>query len=127
MIWLNLFHFKKCGDKMCFYTELKDCQRARFIQDGNMTFEYKILGLSKGECEINVKLLDAALPNSDLRKIKSKEMICHLPFRVLMQPESDISLCSGELKEAFQDLIINKLHVYIVKNLGEINSDLLKV
>jgi len=127
MIWFNLFYFKSCGDKNCFYTALKDCQRARFILDENMTFEYKILGLKDNNCEINVKLLDGALFNKDLIKIKGKEMTCSLPFRVLMQPESDISLCHGELKEGFQDLIINKLHVYLVQNLGEINSELLKV
>lgn len=92
-----------------------------------MTLKYTILGRDKNSCIVNVKLLDAALPQKDLNKIQNKNMNCNLPYQVLMIPESDISLCHGELKEAFQDLIINKLHTYIVKNLGEINSDLLKV
>jgi len=127
LIWINFIYIKQCKDNLCFYNSLKKCSRASFISDGNMTLKYTIHGKSLKNCVVNVKLLDAGISNKDLKKIKDLEMNCYLPYQIIMAPESDISLCHGNLKEAFQDLIINKLHTYIVKNLGEINADLLKV
>jgi hypothetical protein len=125
-IWLKFFYFEKCLDKMCFYSSLSKCERASFISDGNITLRYKISGKSGDNCIVNIELLDAGLSNKDLRKVKNLDMKCFLPYGVLIIPESDLALCHGNLKESFQDLIINKLHTYIVKNLGEINADLLK-
>ena len=125
--WFNFYYYSNCSEKVCFYKALKECKKTTFISDENMTFKYTIFGREKDSCVVNVKLLDAALPEKDLRKVINKQMQCSLPYQVLMVPESDIGLCRGDLKEAFQDLIINRLHIYIVKNLGEINADLLKV
>ena len=43
----------------------------------------------------------------------------------IMNPESDIGSCHGPLKEGLQDLIIQKLHSYLVQNLGRINLEVL--
>jgi hypothetical protein len=127
LIWINFLFVKNCEDNICFYDSLRNCERAKFISYSNITFEYIILRASGKNCAVNVKLLDAALPERDLGKIRSQEMKCYLPYGMIISPETDLSLCSGKLKESFQNLIINKLHTYIVQNLGEINANLLKV
>ena len=51
-------------------------------------------------------------------------MKCLLPLGNINAPEGDISKCSGELKEEMQSLIIQKLHAYILDNLGKISSEM---
>jgi len=41
-----------------------------------------------------------------------------------MIPESNIGKCTGLLKEGLQDLVIKKLHTYLVQNLGKLNLEL---
>ena len=54
-------------------------------------------------------------------------MTCMLPEGIVMIPESNIGKCSGLLKEGLQDLVIRKLHTYLVQNLGRINLEVLDV
>jgi hypothetical protein len=93
-----------------------------------MTFEYKLKGWipinNEKICNINVKLLKGDLNNQDSLKLEGKEMKCSLPVGVVAAPESDIKKCTGPLKEGLQELIISKMHKYIVQNLGEINQDI---
>jgi hypothetical protein len=51
-------------------------------------------------------------------------MICSLERGVVIAPESSLDDCAGELKEGLQDLVISRLHKYIVQNIGKINADL---
>ena len=87
-----------------------------------MTFEYKILLKDGDDCVVKVKLLRGDLSNQDSLALQSKSMKCNLPFGFVVAPEDDISKCHGLLKEGLQDLIIKKMHTYIVQNLEEINS-----
>jgi len=124
IVYAYFFLYVKCEDKQCFNNYLRDCNRAKFNSLGNMSFEYKILGASNGNCSVNVKLLRGDFTNQDSLKLQGKQMICNIPLGVVISPESDISLCHGLLKEGLQDLIISKLHQYIVLNLGDINRDI---
>ena len=54
-------------------------------------------------------------------------MNCMLPLGVRMIPESDIGNCHGLLKEGLQDIIIKRLHTYLVENIGQINLEVLDV
>lgn len=127
VVWANIFYYRNCENQTCFNDYLEDCKGARFISQGDMTFEYKILGRSSGNCVVNVRLLQGDLSEQDLLKVEGKQMKCELPLGLVAVPQSDIGNCHGELREGLQDLIISKLHKYIVQNLGEINEGLLGV
>jgi hypothetical protein len=42
----------------------------------------------------------------------------------MSSPEDDLSRCTGQLKENLQEIIIQKLHAYVVENLGQISKEL---
>jgi len=92
-----------------------------------MIFEYIIRGVSDGECEVDLELLRGELNNQDSLKLEGHEMTCYLPKGVLMIPESNIGKCTGLLKEGLQDLVIRKLHTYLVQNLGKLNLELVDI
>jgi hypothetical protein len=72
-------------------------------------------------------LLQGELNNQDSVKLEGNKMECKLPRGVVMIPESDIGNCHGLLKEGLQDLVIQKLHTYLVQNLGRINLELVDI
>ena len=123
--WALFFSYTECDSWECFNDNLKSCDRARFIGETNMIFEYVIEGGSDDECEVVVRLLRGELNNQDSIKLESQEMTCMLPKGIVMIPESDIGNCHGMLKEGLQDLVIRKLHTYLVQNLGKLNLEML--
>lgn len=114
------FYFKTCYDKACFETQLAACSKATFTSVGNMTFNYKILGVENSTCKVNAKLITGNLNEQDSQKLIGRDMNCFLPLGLVSTPESNIDTCHGTLKEALQDIIIQKLHTYIAQNLGKI-------
>ena len=92
-----------------------------------MIFEYVIKGVSGGECEVDVELLMGELNNQDSIRLEHQKMTCMLPEKVVMIPESNIGKCHGLLKEGLQDLVIKKLHTYLVQNVGRINLEIIEV
>jgi len=125
--WAVFFSYATCEDWVCFNAKLEDCDRVKFIGGHDMIFEYTIEGSSGGDCEVGVKLLQGELNNQDSLKLEMQEMTCILPEGVVMIPESNIAKCSGLLKEGLQDLVIKKLHTYLVQNLGKLNLDILDI
>ena len=126
-IWALFFSYANCETWECFNNHLKDCDRVKFIGGTNMVFEYIVEGSSNGECEVAVKLLHGEMDNQDSTKLEMQKMTCMLPEGIIMIPESDIGNCHGMLKEGLQDLMIKKLHTYLVQNLGRINLEVLGV
>ena len=122
LTWLN-FGFKECVDQACFDKSLEKCQRTVFINEGEMVFEYKIKGVQRESCVVDVELLQADLSNQDSLEVEGDKMTCYLPLGVVSIPEADIGICHGILKEGLQDLMISKLHKYIVQNIGEISAN----
>ena len=59
--------------------------------------------------------------------LKGKDMVCYLPLGVVATPENNPNICTGKLKEEMQSLIIQKLHEYIVQNLGEISNEIAQI
>mgnify|MGYP001355738711 CR=1 FL=1 len=88
-----------------------------------MIFRYDIKGKDGDYCEVDVELLQGELNNADSLKLEGQSMTCMLLLGVIVAPESDIGLCHGELKEGLQDLVIRKLHTYLVQNLGRLNLE----
>lgn len=124
-IWRFLIYSEKCEDWDCFNNNLESCKRTTFIGGSEMIFKYEILGKADNKCNINITLLQGKVGNQDSKKIEGKSMVCSLPLGLVIIPESNLNYCSGILKESFQELFINKLHTYIVQNLGRINIEVL--
>jgi hypothetical protein len=127
VLWFVFFSYGECGTWECFNENLRKCNRVRFVGGTDMIFEYTVRGSSGGECEVGVELLMGELNNQDSIKLERQKMTCMLPEKVVMIPESNIGRCHGLLKEGLQDLVIKKLHTYLVQNLGKINLELLGV
>ena len=123
-VWYLFFSSEKCDDIACFNKNLEKCDKAKFISQGNMTFDYRILGSSADSCEVKVKFLTGKLSEQDLRQLENREMNCFIPKGVVVSPESELDNCHGLLREGLQELVISRLHRYIVQNIGKINSDL---
>ncbi len=123
-IWFMFFSYEKCADKVCFEDNLKDCDNALFVSGDDMIFRYVIRGERDGDCLVEVELLRGELNNADSMRLEGHTMECGLPFGVVVAPESDISVCHGLLKEGLQDLVIRKLHTYLVQNLGRLNLEM---
>ena len=121
-----VFGYSNCKNWDCFNNNLEKCIRTRFIGGDDMIFEYTILGISGDNCEVDVNLLRSNLNDVDSGKVDGLSMVCSLPKGVMAIPEGDIGNCHGLLKEGLQDLIIEKLHSYLVQNLGKINLDILE-
>ena len=119
--------YGECETWDCFNENLRNCDRVKFVGGTDMIFEYTIKGIYRGECEVDVELLMGELNNQDSVRLEHQMMTCMLPSKVVMIPESNIGNCHGLLKEGLQDLVIRKLHTYLVQNLGQINLEMFEV
>lgn len=124
-IYFTFFFYYKCDDAACFKAHQEKCSKTKFLNNiENAEWQYKINGKKDGKCEISVKINQVNKGDVDKLTLEGKSMICLLPVGDINSPEGDISNCHGELKEEMQWLIIQKLHNYIVTNLGEIGVEL---
>ncbi|MFH0808623.1 MAG: hypothetical protein V1888_03340 [archaeon] len=126
-LWFRFFSYGSCDNWDCFNKNLKACDRVKFVGGTDMIFEYTVKGSSDAGCRVDVELLMGELNNQDSIKLEHQKMSCVLPRGVVMIPESNIGRCHGLLKEGLQDLVIKKLHTYLVQNLGKINLEILSV
>lgn len=119
------FYAKPCEDVQCFINSMKNCRSISWIrEDAQASWLYIIKGSAKGDsCKINVKLLEIKQGTTDTEELKGKEMLCIFQKSETQFPEKDISKCSGVLKEELQDLIIQRMHNYLLENVGEIKQE----
>ena len=61
-----------------------------------------------------------------MTSLEGEEMTCYTQLGSISSPQGNLANCHCLLKEDMQSLIINKLHNYIVVNLGTINEELEK-
>jgi hypothetical protein len=132
------FHTKKCSDADCFNSAMSECSRASFVSEADdASWLYTIDGptgnflcsVIHGGCDIcniRVKLLQVKNGTEEVGAIEGLDMNCALAFEYIGVPNADLSKCHGELKEGLQDLMINKMHAYILANVGKIGTDLNK-
>ena len=126
-IYFTFFYATKCNDYECFNSRLQKCSKASLQYEGqDATWYYKILGKSDGNCEVYTELRQIKKGKIDIKILEGQSMNCFLPLGVTDFPEKDISRCHGMLKESLQDTIIQKLHSYILGNLGQISEELKK-
>jgi hypothetical protein len=120
-----LIFTRECEDKECFDANLARCRRARYVSEvEEASWIFTIRGKEKGNCEIDVELANVKQGDISLSSAVGKQMTCYLPLNSITVPGDDLSLCTGPLKEEMQDLIIKKMHAYILENLGQINEEL---
>ncbi|MEN7982142.1 MAG: hypothetical protein ABFQ65_01715 [Nanoarchaeota archaeon] len=126
-IYFTFFFSYSCDSLACFQAHQRECSKTHFVNDAeDSIWDYKILGEENKACGIEVKVLKVKQGNVDRKRIEGKMMTCYLPLGDDTSPEVDIVNCHGLLKEELQEIIIEKLHLYVVENIGEISEELKK-
>ncbi len=124
-LFATLFYSPRCSDVKCWDERLKACSRATYINEPiDVTWKYSILGNRGENCEVKVQLIEIKRGLKETEPLKGKEMTCLLPLGFRVNPESDINKCTGPLKEEMQDLIIQRLHGYILENIGQLSQNI---
>ncbi len=125
-IYFTMFFFSaKCYTETCFLNNLKNCKETSFeyVQEGT-EWDYSIKGTQGLTCKVAVKVAEVMVPVSPTKILEGREMECYIPRDIIIMPEDKIEYCHGSLKEAIQDQIIEKMHLYIVQKIGQIEKEL---
>ncbi len=125
-LYLTIFFFPdKCYSESCFIRNLKNCEETsfRYTQEGTI-WAYSIKGTQGQSCKVKVKVENVKIPISPTKILEGREMDCYIPRNIIIMPEDKIEYCSGPLKEAIQDQIIEKMHFYIIQKIGQIEKEL---
>jgi len=120
-----LLYKKQCTNQTCFINSLWKCNKITFLSSTeNSTWYYSINGMSAGKCIVTVKSISLKTDVETATALIGKSMDCEIPKEISgsFMPESKIEYCHGLLKEALQDLIIKKMHLFIIQNIGQINQ-----
>lgn len=124
LVYYLFFFSSECSDKQCFYESLGKCKLTTFIkQDSSNIIEYSILGREENKCRVNVLLLQVKQGGADLEFLEGSSMDCYPDLGVITEPEKNLAICHGILKEQIQEIIIKRMHTQIVENLGKISSE----
>jgi hypothetical protein len=124
-VYFLVYYEKPCNSAQCFVDSMASCKRVYWIrEDPQGTWMYTIKGNTKGtSCKIEVELLEVKKGLVDVEELTGKNMICVIKTGQTEFPEKDLSKCSGSLKEGIQDLIIQRMHKYLLENVGEIKKE----
>lgn len=125
IIYALFYYTSVCNTQACFDNSLVNCMRTSFLKAGtDSVIGYTIIGKTlQGTCEVNVKMVQIKKGDPELSSLEGQDMLCYPVIGLLTQPEKDLSICSGLLKESIQQIIIKRLHAQIVENLGQINEN----
>ena len=120
-----LFYERPCNDIECFVDAMKNCRPVSWIrEDEQASWLYAIKGSSAGDtCKIKVKLLEVKQGTIDSEELEGETMVCIQQKGDTRFPDKDISSCNGKLKEDLQDLIIQRMHNYLLENVGQIKEE----
>jgi hypothetical protein len=120
-----VFYKPKCLNQQCFLNSIWKCKKVTFLDvRDNATWNYVVQGSNNGGCNVYVEPIRLKTDVETANAMVGKSMVCNIPKEVggSFSPETKIEYCHGELKEAIQDLIIKKMHLFIVQNIGQINQ-----
>jgi len=118
-----IFYPKECSDSTCFQDAKENCKRVYWVREDTQSWGYTILGGNNGDCKIQVQLIESKEGSLDATKLQGEEMICLVSKGDTLAPEKDLSRCTGILKESIQEIMIQRMHNYILENLGEIKEE----
>ncbi|MDI6737965.1 MAG: hypothetical protein QME12_05630 [Nanoarchaeota archaeon] len=119
---------KTCGTEECFQKELQKCGMSTYSKIHNYNYyTYTIKGSSGGNCKLNIRLakMAAGTPPEKIALFEGKDMDCKIPMADVAGATTDqintiLKHCTGPLKEAMYEQIIEKLYTVVISNLGEI-------
>ena len=127
---------KDCGsDRDCFIQKAQTCSKARVAdyKEGN-EFIYEIKDKVGSDCIFYVKInkMKESTDYNLVKILEGKDMLCKIPLeKFRLNPLADtkeiIDRCSGSLKEALQQLTIERLYGVIISNIGGVNKELQKL
>lgn len=124
-VYYLFFYSEGCLNQECFLENLASCRKAKWVNEAEeASWLYDIKGRSAGKCEIYVELVVIKKGKIGMGEIEGKSMACYLPLGLIASPEQNLESCKGELKENLQDIIIKRMHSYILKNIGEVSEEL---
>lgn len=127
-VYMIFFYSQKCSDAACFSSSMGKCSKTNYLNDAeDAAWQYKIIGKSGTDCKVDVTLLSLKKGTADLSSLQGESMTCLVPAGVTTNPQNNLDVCHGLLKENMQKVIINRLHAYITDNLGKISTELNKV
>ena len=127
-LYFSFMFTPKCQNLACWETKLKSWSRASFINEPiDVTWKYKINGKQDSTCKVEVTAVDIKRGLKKTEALEGKSMSCYLALGAVVVPEANPNLCNGRLKEEMQGLIIEKLHEYIISNIGTINKELTQI
>ena len=100
------------------------CSRVSFIkEDSKASWYYEIQGnIGKDSCIVKIKLLKMNSGDIDTVVLEGSEMKCIVNKGETIAPEENMKSCSGLLKEKLQEIIIDRMHSYLLQNLGDIKE-----
>jgi len=118
-----------CDSFECYERALYDCDRVWLIkEDDSYIWRYEVLNaVHSNSCNVKVRLLKLKDGNMKIETLQNKEMICVVDRVDDVFPEKDMARCNGPLKEELQQVIIDRMHNYLLENLGEINEEIARV
>ncbi|VVB80727.1 Uncharacterised protein [uncultured archaeon] len=126
LIYSSFVYYSPCKDEICFFSHLEKCDRATFTKSGDFNVFYRIEGYNFNKCQVKV-YLDDPQNTIGLKSIYTNtSMDCNLNFGYKSYPETELSMCSGLLKEGLQEVLIERLKVEIARNVGDIKIDVLR-
>ena len=128
-IYFNIFSAKECRDLECYNNSLLNCKKIWVIrEEDNYVWRYEILKFNdENSCNVETRLLKVKAGKLNVEDLQGKSMICRVQRVDDIFPEKDMLRCSGVLKEKLQEIIIDRMHNYIIQNLGEIQEGLKEV
>lgn len=127
-IFLKVTYTKVCDNDECFSTSLATCEKSEYTKvSTDATWYYKIVGLEGDKCNVYVKLAQLRKGSVEIVKLEGKDMNCYLPYSVVESPQKELELCHGLLKEEIQGILLQKMHSYLLENLGKINQEFTSV
>ena len=123
--YINVIYTVSCQNYECWQKYMKKCNRASFISEQpEASWGYQITGKTDSQCNIEVTLLLAKKGELGIEKLVGETMTCSYNLGIATYAESDINACHGLLKEDLLTLRVNKLHSYLLENLGKVSEGL---
>ena len=122
-IYYNFYYSNECETFECFQKGMAKCNKVSYVNDDlEVSWKYEIVGSREKLCIVDVELLLAKEGELGINAHTGEKMSCYYPKGIGAYPEKDLNRCTGKLKESLQEIIIDKLHKYIIDNLGQINQ-----
>jgi hypothetical protein len=125
-IYVIFFVPSACDSFECYETALSQCEKVWTLKENeDYIWRYEIINTAhENACNVNVRLLKIKKGETTIQDLQNKEMVCVVKKRGDVFPEEEMARCSGPLREELQEIIIDRLHNYLLDSIGEINQEL---